>query len=86
MATTRATRTRRRCPPHDHADVVGQDQKAVTIGTGLFFLQQMSGVNAIVYFSSAMFVAAGVESAGRVSRRLRDQRCRTMEWPRPLDR
>ena len=39
------------------------NRRAVTIGTGLFFLQQMSGVNAIVYFSSAMFVAAGVESA-----------------------
>lgn len=39
------------------------NRRAVTIGAGLFFLQQMSGVNAIVYFSSAMFVAAGVESA-----------------------
>jgi MFS family permease len=39
------------------------NRKAVTIGTGLFFLQQMSGVNAVVYFSSAMFVAAGVQSA-----------------------
>ena len=36
------------------------NRRAVTIGTGLFFLRQMSGVNAIVCFSSAMFVAAGL--------------------------
>jgi len=40
-----------------------ENRRQMTIGTALFFLQQMTGINAVIYFSSAMFVAAGVESA-----------------------
>ena len=39
------------------------NRKQITIGTTLFFLQQMTGINAVIYFSSAMFEAAGVQNA-----------------------
>ena len=39
------------------------NRKQITIGTALFFLQQMSGINAVIYFSSSMFAAAGVTNA-----------------------
>ena len=39
------------------------NRRQITIGTALFFLQQMSGINAVIYFSSSMFEAAGVKSA-----------------------
>lgn len=34
----------------------------VFIGTMLFALQQLSGINAVFYFSSAVFKSAGVAS------------------------
>lgn len=39
------------------------NRRQMIIGTSLFFLQQMTGVNAVIYFSSSMFAAAGVKSA-----------------------
>jgi len=39
------------------------NRRQMTIGTTLFFLQQMTGVNAVIYFSSSMFAASGVKSA-----------------------
>lgn len=39
------------------------NRKQITIGTTLFFLQQMTGINAVIYFSTAMFHAAGVQNA-----------------------
>ena len=39
------------------------NRRQMIIGTALFFLQQMTGINAVIYFSSSMFAAAGVKSA-----------------------
>lgn len=54
----------------DEADVVkfsellyGRHFKVVFIGSALFALQQLSGINAVFYFSSAVFKSAGVPSA-----------------------
>ncbi|XP_010536000.1 PREDICTED: probable plastidic glucose transporter 2 [Tarenaya hassleriana] len=53
----------------DEPDVVslsellyGRHSKVVFIGSTLFALQQLSGINAVFYFSSAVFKSAGVPS------------------------
>ncbi|MQL89041.1 hypothetical protein Taro_021609 [Colocasia esculenta] len=43
--------------------IYGRHSKVVFIGATLFALQQLSGINAIFYFSSAVFKSAGVPSA-----------------------
>eukprot|EP00268_Persea_americana_P061310 TRINITY_DN7733_c0_g3_i1.p1 TRINITY_DN7733_c0_g3~~TRINITY_DN7733_c0_g3_i1.p1 ORF type:complete len:494 (-),score=94.64 TRINITY_DN7733_c0_g3_i1:417-1898(-) len=40
----------------------GRHFKVVFIGSGLFALQQLSGINAVFYFSSTVFKSAGVPS------------------------
>ena len=39
------------------------NRKQIVVGSSLFFLQQMSGINAVIYFSSSMFASAGVTDA-----------------------
>jgi len=34
----------------------------VSVGVALFFFQQMAGINAVVYYSTAVFRSAGIES------------------------
>ena len=34
------------------------NRKQIVVGSSLFFLQQMSGINAVIYFSSSMFASA----------------------------
>lgn len=41
--------------------------RTVRIGCALFLLQQFSGINAIVYFSSSVFQTAGIESGSLAS-------------------
>ncbi|XP_011035088.1 PREDICTED: plastidic glucose transporter 4-like isoform X3 [Populus euphratica] len=36
--------------------------KVVSVGVALFFFQQMAGINAVVYYSTAVFRSAGIES------------------------
>mmetsp|Transcript_24521 Transcript_24521/g.33814 ORF Transcript_24521/g.33814 Transcript_24521/m.33814 type:complete len:554 (+) Transcript_24521:139-1800(+) len=37
-------------------------RKGVLLGIAMFFFQQMAGINAVIYFSSSVFRAAGVQS------------------------
>ncbi|MBA0720111.1 hypothetical protein Golax_007750 [Gossypium laxum] len=53
----------------DEADTVklselfyGRHRKVVFMGSSLFALQQLSGINAVFYFSSTVFKSAGVPS------------------------
>ncbi|KAK3027062.1 hypothetical protein RJ639_040894 [Escallonia herrerae] len=41
----------------------GRHSRVVFLGSGLFALQQLSGINAVFYFSSTVFRSAGVPSA-----------------------
>jgi hypothetical protein len=34
----------------------------VSVGVALFFFQQMAGINAVVYYSTAVFRSAGIAS------------------------
>lgn len=34
----------------------------VSIGAAMFFLQQLAGINAVVYYSTAVFRSAGITS------------------------
>lgn len=45
----------------------GVNGKLVAIATSLFFIQQFSGINAIVYFSSSVFRDAGIPSEALAS-------------------
>lgn len=45
----------------------GINGKLVAIAASLFFIQQFSGINAIVYFSSSVFRDAGIPSEALAS-------------------
>ena len=45
----------------------GINGKLVAVATSLFFIQQFSGINAIVYFSSSVFRDAGIPSEALAS-------------------
>jgi MFS family permease len=45
----------------------GVNGKLVAIACSLFFIQQLSGINAIVYFSSSVFRDAGIPSEALAS-------------------
>ncbi len=47
------------------ADLLGPlARPALVVGTGLFFLQQLSGINAVIYFAPTVFAHAGFSSSG----------------------
>jgi hypothetical protein len=41
--------------------------RGARVGVGLFLLQQLAGINGIVYFSSAVFARAGIASGALAS-------------------
>ncbi len=54
-------------PEKQRQGVAGLLRNGIVVGGTLFLLQQLSGINAIVYFSSEIFRAAGVPSEALAS-------------------